>query len=306
MSTNTQDTATATPNMATGTKDITTAATTSTTATSTTPQMSSNINTNTTNTTLFLTMEQMTDIPQYRSILEPASRKAGFTSYTQFLTWLLSPALLPMWLEFERDFLIPFINSRSPSNSTTTSPIRFSPTTPVPPGPLSRNPTAFLASFSRSLSDFSLPTATLLPFFEHLFLKSRSLPKGSFRENENKKGWDHARHHVWWFFLRVFARNRGEDGLVPVNFAGAWAGCYDERPMEKWVMQLCWVLDGMVRCKYGDGMRSLRQEQEQEQEQEQQGNGNVGGTGSGKGLELKEVTFPNGVVDKGCLIVYKT
>ncbi|KAK3948312.1 hypothetical protein QBC32DRAFT_408707 [Pseudoneurospora amorphoporcata] len=220
ISTETKDTSTSnTPNkhMATGTKDITmtgTTATTPQTSSNTNANTSTSINTNTntnSNTIPFLTLHDMTHLPQYRSILEPTSRKAGFTSYPQFLTWLLSPGLLPIWLEFERDFLQPLMNS--PSRLNTTSP----PTTIITsPSPAPAKPGEL---FSLSANDFPIPTITLIPLFEGLFGTRRSLQKIPIKE-----GWE-PKHHVYWFLVRVWERNREE--MVPgyaIVLGAGWDG----------------------------------------------------------------------------------
>ncbi|KAK3342527.1 hypothetical protein B0H65DRAFT_540173 [Neurospora tetraspora] len=170
----------------------------------------------------FLTIEEM-NTPIHRVILEPASLKAGFTSYEAFTRWLLSPAILPFWTEFERDFLQPLIASKKSNPNPNPNPKDTS-STPIPGGA------------SELASEIPYPTYQLLPLLEAFFGTRHNLIK-----NPTKETWK-PNHHIAWFFLKVWDRNHDE---MPGQ-SSPWQGCYADKP-KTWMMQLCWVLDGMTR-----------------------------------------------------------
>ncbi|KAJ4419174.1 hypothetical protein N0V85_001130 [Neurospora sp. IMI 360204] len=180
--------------------------------------MSSDSPDTTTNT--FLTIEEM-NTPQHRVILEPASLKAGFPSYEAFTLWLLSPAILPFWTEFERDFLLPLIASKK-SNPN--------------PNPEKNTSSTSILDRAPDSDELPYPTNHLLPLLEAFFGTRHNLNK-----NPTKETWK-ANHHIAWFFLKVWDRNHDE---MPRQ-SSPWQGCYANQP-KTWMMQLCWVLDGMVR-----------------------------------------------------------
>ncbi|KAL0469544.1 hypothetical protein QR685DRAFT_444035 [Neurospora intermedia] len=180
------------------------------------PADSQNINT-------FLTIEEMNS-PKHRAILEPASKKAGFTDYDTFTAWLASPAIAPFWTEFECDFLKPLAASRKSASSTppaTTTTINV----PPPADP-------FIKS-----STIPCPVYHVIPLFQGIF-GTREYQ----RKNPSKATW-RPNHHIIFFFLNVWIRNHDQMRNSP------WAGCYLEN-IKMWAMQLCWIVDSMTRCKY--------------------------------------------------------
>ena len=251
----------------------------------------------------FLTIEEMQQ-PEHRAILEQASKKCGFASYDIFMYWILSPSVLPYWTIVEREFIKPLIEYKKASAALAPAPAPApaeasssetdssgtetemdidtptSPSAPAPapaaapaasptpgstpaPAPAPAPPTETLSpDMLAALAALPTPTYALLPLFEGLFGTKHNLTRSPAR-----RGWK-PNHFIAWFILSVWWENCCHMAASP------WAGCGLEST-KRWMMQLCWVLDGMIRCKYAEE------------------------------IGVTEVKGQNGYEDKGCLLVYK-
>ncbi|KAK3401696.1 hypothetical protein B0T20DRAFT_120759 [Sordaria brevicollis] len=199
--------------------------------------------------------------PSIRSILEPVSRVLGCTTYESFTRWLISKEFAPLWTEFERDCLQPLVALKA------SDPTSF-PEQDVPDTAVLKPASACSVDYLAAIRKVPIPAHYLIWTFNRYINKPRktseesrkythTLPVAALKERY-KPEWK-PYQHVLLFFGQVWIRNQSGINMDPTM----------------WAMQLCYLLDGMTRAKYGEQL----------------------------GVHVKE--FDGGKKDEGCIISFK-